>query len=172
MLTRAGAQALAAYKTWADGLMLAAVAGLPPAEVARERATPHKSLIGTLNHMYVVDLIWEAHLEGRAHGFAARNVIVHPEISALAAAQARANEWLSAWAAAQTDATLGAPVDYTLLSGKAGTMSRAEILEHIVNHSTYHRGFVASLLHQVPLKAPSTDWNVFRQQRPAIPPSR
>ncbi len=68
MLTREGAQALAEYKTWADGLTLAAVAGLPPGEAARERATPHKSLIGTLNHMYVVDLIWEAHLGGRAHG--------------------------------------------------------------------------------------------------------
>ncbi len=120
MLTRAGAQALAEYKTWADGLTLAAVAGLPPGEAARERATPHKSLIGTLNHMYVVDLIWEAHLGARAHGFTARNVIVHPDIGALAAAG----------------------------------------------------GFVASLLHQVPLKAPSTDWNVFRQQRPAAPADR
>lgn len=172
MLTREGAQALAEYKTWADGLILAAVAGLPPGEAARERATPHKSLIGTLNHMYVVDRIWEAHLEGRPHGFTARNVIVHPQIDALTAAQTRADEWLSDWAAAQSDATLGEPVRFTLLSGKAGTMSRAEILEHIVNHSTYHRGFVASLLHQVPLKAPSTDWNVFRQQRPASPPGR
>jgi uncharacterized damage-inducible protein DinB len=167
MLTREGAQALAEYKTWADGLTLAAVAGLPAGEAARERAAPHKSLIGTLNHMYVVDLIWEAHLEGRAHGFAARNVIVHAEIAALTAAQAKANEWLRAWAAAQSDATLREPVHYTLVSGKAGTMSRAEILEHVVNHSTYHRGFVASLLHQVPFKAPSTDWNVFRQQRAA-----
>ena len=172
MLTREGARALAAYKTWADGLTLAAVAGLAPGEDARERATPHKSLIGTLNHMYVVDLIWEAHLEGRAHGFTARNVIVHAQIGALAAAQTRANEWLSGWAAAQSDATLAEPVHFTLLSGKAGTMSRAEILEHIVNHSTYHRGLVASLLYQVPVKAPSTDWNVFRQQRAAPPAGR
>lgn len=167
MLTREGAQALTEYKTWADGLTLAAVAGLPPREAARERATPHNSLIGTLNHMYVVDLIWEAHLEGRPHGFTARNVIVHPQIDALAAAQTEADGWLRAWAAAQSDATLREPVHFKLLSGKAGTMSRAEILEHIVNHSTYHRGFVAGLLHQVPLKAPSTDWNVFRQQHPA-----
>jgi uncharacterized damage-inducible protein DinB len=74
----------------------------------------------------------------------------------LAAAQHRANEWLSAWAAVQSDATLGEPVHFKLLSGKAGTLSRAEILQHIVNHSTYHRGFVASLLHQIPPKAPST----------------
>ena len=168
MLTRAGALALAEYKSWADGLILEAVARLAPGEAARERTTPHKSLIGTLNHMYVVDLIWEAHLEGRAHGFTARNVIVHPEIGALATAQARANEWLRAWAAAQSDASLGEAVHFTMVSGKAGTMSRADILEHIVNHTTYHRGFVASLLHQVPVKAPSTDWNVFRQQHPAL----
>jgi uncharacterized damage-inducible protein DinB len=37
--------------------------------IARERPTLFKSIIGTLNHSYVVDLIWQAHLEGRAHGF-------------------------------------------------------------------------------------------------------
>jgi hypothetical protein len=32
-------------------------------------------MIGTLNHIYVVDLIWQAHLERRDHGFKVRNVL-------------------------------------------------------------------------------------------------
>lgn len=40
-------------------------------------------------------------------------------------------------------------------------MTRGEILMHIVNHATYHRGWVSDLFFQVPAKPPTTDWNVF-----------
>src|ERR1700741_3882061 len=100
-----GARTLARYKSWADDLTLSAVAALPPGEAARERPTLFKSITGTLNHSYVVDLIWRAHLEGRQHGFPARNVLPYPELEALTAAQRRANEWLLAWSEAQSAAS-------------------------------------------------------------------
>jgi uncharacterized damage-inducible protein DinB len=156
-----GAKSLARYKTWADDLTLSAVAALPPAEAARERPTLFKSIIGTLNHSYVVDLIWQAHLEGRAHGFTARNALLHPELAALTEAQRKANEWLSAWVAAQSDVSLREAVTFRLVSGEEGTMTRGEILLHIVNHATYHRGWVSDLFFQIPAKPPTTDWNVF-----------
>ena len=86
------ARSLARYKSWADDLTLSAVSALPSGEAARERSTLFKSIIGTLNHSYVVDLIWQAHLEGREHGFTARNVVPCPELEALTAAQRRAND--------------------------------------------------------------------------------
>jgi len=161
MLDHDAAQSLARYKSWADNLTLAAVAGLPPGEAARERPTLFKSIIGTLNHSLVVDLIWRAHLEGLEHGFSARNVTLYPDLAALTAAQRKANEWLNAWAAAQTDETLRTAVTFRLVSGEEGTMTRGEILLHIVNHATYHRGWVSDLFFQIPAKPPTTDWNVF-----------
>src|SRR5215472_15849345 len=106
MLDTEGARSLARYKSWADDLTLGAVAALPPGEAARQRPTLFKSIIGTLNHSYVVDLIWQAHLEGRDHGFMARNVMPHPELEALTAAQRRANDWLLAWSEAQSSTSL------------------------------------------------------------------
>jgi len=164
MPDQAGAKALIRYKTWADDLTLAAVAALPAGEAARERPTLFKSILGTLNHSYVVDLIWQAHLQHRAHGFGARNVIVHPQIEALTVAQRKVNDWLMAWAGTQTAATLREPVSFRLVSGEAGTLGRAEILLHIVNHATYHRGWVADLFYQIPAKPPTTDWNIFLQR--------
>jgi len=161
MLDHDAAKSLAHYKTWADNLTLTAVANLPPGEAARERQTLFKSIIGTLNHSYVVDLIWQAHLEGREHGFSARNLVLYPDLAALTEAQRKANEWLSAWAAAQTDESLRTAVAFRLMSGHEGTMTRGEILLHIVNHATYHRGWVSDLFFQIPAKPPTTDWNVF-----------
>jgi uncharacterized damage-inducible protein DinB len=81
------ARLLATYKSWVDALTLEAVAALPRGEAARERPTLFKSIIGTLNHSYVVDLIWQAHPQGRGHGFQARNVVPHAHLAALTQAQ-------------------------------------------------------------------------------------
>lgn len=40
-------------------------------------------------------------------------------------------------------------------------MTRAEILLHVVNHTTYHRGFVADMFYQIPSKPRTTDLPVF-----------
>ena len=87
MLNTKTARMLAHYKAWADRMMFDGVAALPPGEAAKERKTLFKTMIGTLNHIYVVDLIWQAHLERRDHGFKARNVLVHPDLAALRAAR-------------------------------------------------------------------------------------
>ena len=161
MLDPEGARSLARYKSWADDLTLQAVAALPPGEAARARTTLFKSIIGTLNHSYVVDLIWQAHLQGREHGFTARNAVPHPELEALAAAQRRANDWLLAFSEAQSATSLSQAISFRMVSGEEGRMTRGEILLHIVNHATYHRGWVSDLFFQVPAKPPTTDWNVF-----------
>jgi uncharacterized damage-inducible protein DinB len=62
------ARMLAQYKAWADEVIFDGVAAMPPGEAEKERKTLFKSIIGTLNHSYVVDLIWQAHLERREHG--------------------------------------------------------------------------------------------------------
>jgi uncharacterized damage-inducible protein DinB len=40
-------------------------------------------------------------------------------------------------------------------------MTRGEILLHIVNHTSYHRGFVGDMMYQIPVRAPTTDLPVF-----------
>ena len=45
-------------------------------------------------------------------------------------------------------------------------MTRGEIILHIVNHTSYHRGFAADLFYQVPAKPPTTDLTVFLRDVP------
>jgi uncharacterized damage-inducible protein DinB len=80
MINQETARVLAEYKSWADRQTFDSVAGLPRPELTRERPTLFKTIIGTMNHSYVVDLIWQAHLEGRPHGFSARNLVLHEEL--------------------------------------------------------------------------------------------
>ena len=59
---------LARYNAWANKTLFDAVAVLPPGEAIKERASLFANMVHTLNHLYVVDLIWQAHLQGRDHG--------------------------------------------------------------------------------------------------------
>jgi uncharacterized damage-inducible protein DinB len=161
MINKWTARLLARYKAWADQLTFEAVVSLAPAEVVRERPTLFNSIVGTLNHSYVVDLIWQAHLQGRAHGFTARNSVLHADPGVLWAQQRKINDWLLAWSGAQSEASLGETVRFRFVSGRDGSMTRGEILMHIVNHATYHRGWVSDLFFQVPAKPPTTDLCVF-----------
>jgi uncharacterized damage-inducible protein DinB len=152
---------LVKYRAWADRLTFDAVAALPPGEAAKERPTLFKNMIGTLNHNYLVDLIWQAHLEGRDHGFNARNLMLHPDLDELRKAQSAVNRWYIEWSEAQSENALDETVCFAFISGERGAMTRGEILLHVVNHATYHRGWIADMFFQVPAKNPTTDLPVF-----------
>ena len=161
MLNRQSARSLARYRLWADQLTYETVASLPPGEAAKERPTPLKSIIGTLNHIYLVDLIWRAHLEGRDHGFKSRHVMLHEDPSELWEAQQAVDRWYVDWSDRQSERMLDDIVRFRFIDGKAGAMSRGAILLHVVNHATYHRGWIAEMLFKVPAPNPTTDLPVY-----------
>ena len=167
MMNTETARMLAQYKAWADKVMFDGVAALPPGEAEKERKTLFKSMVGTLNHIYVVDLIWQAHLEGREHGFKARNVAVHSELAALWDAQQRLNDWVIDWAKSQSETSLSETVPFTFVNGTAGAMTRGEMFLHLVTHGSYHRGWVAEMFFDAGARPPQPDLSVFLCEAPA-----
>ena len=155
------ARMLTRYNAWANRLTFDAVAELPAGEATKEGPTLFKNIVRTLNHLHTVDVIWQAHLEGRSHGIPALNTVLHPELDALWRAQRAIDNWYIGYADALTQAGLDETVSFTLIGGNPGTMSRGDIVLHVVNHTSYHRGWVADLFFQVPKHPPTTDLPVF-----------
>ena len=84
-------------------------------------------------------------------------------------AQQEIDGWYVAWSDRVTGAELEEKVRFTFVGGDEGCMTRGEILQHIVNHTSYHRGFVAQMICEVPARPPTTDLPVFlRDVRPAL----
>ncbi|HEY6241411.1 MAG TPA: DinB family protein [Burkholderiales bacterium] len=165
MITTQAARMLTRYNHWANRLIFEAIAELPAGEAIRERQSLFKNMVHTLNHNYVIDLIWQAHLEGREHGFTARNTPGHPPLDELWRKQQAIDDWYIAWSDRLSELALGEKLSFTLIGGNQGTMTRAEILLHVVNHTTYHRGFVADLFYQVPgARPPTTDLPVYLRE--------
>lgn len=161
MLNVATANLLTHYKRWADRLFFDSLATLPPEELTRERPGPVSSIIDTLNHMYVVDRIWQAHLQGREHGFRSRQEVPYPVLAQLWQAQQEVNEWFVAWSAQQTEASLAATIDFSFVSGNPGSMSAGAMLLHVVNHMSYHRGWLVQMYFQIPAMPPMTDLSIY-----------
>jgi uncharacterized damage-inducible protein DinB len=157
---------LTRYNAWSNRLMFDAVAALPPGEAVKERKSLFKNMVHTLNHNYVIDAIWQAHLEGRPHGYAARNTVDYPPLAELGEKQHAIDQWYIQWADALTDAALDEKVQFTLIGGTAGAMTRFEILQHVVNHTSYHRGFVCDMFFEVPARPPTMDLPVFLREAP------
>lgn len=161
----ATARMLARYKQWSNGLMFDAVAALPAGEPEKQRPTLFRNMVHTLNHNYVIDRIWQAHLEGREHGYEARNTRDHPPLAELARLQGEMDAWYVGWADAQGDDSLRETVHYTLVGGNRGSMTRGEILLHLAMHANYHRGFVSDMIYGVPGQRPPTmDLPVFMRE--------
>ena len=155
------ASTLARYNAWANKLIFEAVAALPAGEATKQRQTLFKNMVHTLNHNYVIDRIFQAHLEGRPHGYGARNTPDHPPLDELWRAQQELDAWYIAWSDRVPPPELDEAVSFTFVGGGEGRMTRLQILMHLVNHTTYHRGFVADLFYQVPARPPTTDLTVY-----------
>jgi uncharacterized damage-inducible protein DinB len=157
---------LTRYNAWANRLIFDAVAGLPEGEATKPRQSLFKNMVHMLNHNYVIDRIFQAHLEGREHGYNARNTPDHPPLRELWRAQQEIDAWYIAAYDAMSDAELDSVLRFTFVGGGDGAMTRAEILLHVVNHTSYHRGFVAEMFYQVPARPPTTDLPVFLRDVP------
>ena len=166
MMTVRSARMLARYNQWADRLILEAVAALPADEATRPRVGLFKSMVHMLNHNYVIDRVFQAHLEGRAHGYGARNTPEPPPLAELRRGQEEVGAWYVAWADRLTPQAIDEKVVFTYIGGGDGAMTRGEILMHLVNHHTYHRGFVAEMFYSAKHRPPTTDLTVYLRDVP------
>jgi len=168
---RNDARTLTRYNAWANQLLFAAVAALPEGEAVKPRRSVFRNMVHTLNHNYVIDRIFQAHLEGRSHAYSARNTPDHPPLAELWRAQEDLDHWYIDWSDRIADAALGEKVKFTFVGGGEGAMTRGEMLQHLVNHTSYHRGFVAQMMYEVPARPPTTDLTVFLRDvhRPLAP---
>ena len=69
---------LARYRAWADGVLYAALGDVPDARLAASTPIFAGSILRTLNHVYVIDVVWPSHLLGVPHGFTTRNPATFP----------------------------------------------------------------------------------------------
>ena len=148
---------LLACKARADAELFAELAQLDPAAWQAQRHTA----LRILNHQFVVDRIFAAHLSGRAHGYAATNTPETPTLDDLAAAVAESDRWYVDYAASLAPEALSERIAFTFTDGRNGSMSREEMLVHVATHAGYHRGAVGRVVSQLSTAPPRDTFTVY-----------
>jgi uncharacterized damage-inducible protein DinB len=136
------------YSGWASCKLLGAALALSEEERHRDFGVSHKSLIGTLEHVFLGDRVW--YVRTAAPG-------VLPADEPLDVAWPKLQKLWEDWAAGLSDPDLTRVVDYTDLKGYLHRASVWQIVLHVVNHATLHRGQAMSLLRQLGVAPPPTD---------------
>ncbi|MEC8699281.1 MAG: DinB family protein [Pseudomonadota bacterium] len=138
------------YMAWANKVMLAGVAKLPDAEIVKPRPALFGNIAHTFNHILVIEKIFQAHLEGTSHPYRARNTETAPPFAEVRDELERMDWYYIDLAARLSEEDLATVIDFAFVDGGTGSMSRFEILLHLANHATYHRGFISDMLYQNP----------------------
>ena len=152
---------MTAYMAWADDVMLKNAEQHPDAKLMAPRDALFKSIAGTFDHTLVVGEIFRAHLEGRDHPHHARHRSETLPFAEVARRLRDINAHYVGLARNWTDVELAETITFEFVGGGEGAMTREDILLHLVNHATYHRGFVSTLLFPLKTKGAASDLTVF-----------
>ena len=160
MITRDTVQMLARYNRWQNSQLQAAMQALSPEDLTAARGAFFGSILGTANHILWGDAIWMARFDGgpRLPGSIADSPGLFPTLAVWSAERFRMDGRITLWAERLRSVDLAGTMTWeSAAAGHVVTRPVAELVLHMFNHQTHHRGQIHALLTQAGVAAPVTD---------------
>lgn len=152
-MTANEARRLIRYSGWASRKVLTAALQLTMEELERPNAISHGSIAGTLAHIYLADRVWQERITQSG-----KPVVWDASLAEAETAWPEIQQAWEAWSDALQDGDLEKSVPYKSIAGNPAENTAAEIITHVVNHATLHRGQVVGMIRQLGVQPPATDF--------------
>jgi uncharacterized damage-inducible protein DinB len=154
------------YNAWANTRVLGAVESLPPEQFFRDLGNSFPSVRDTLAHILGAEWIWlrRWHGESPSQGLPAADF---PTAASLRGRFSAVEGERRAFLDTVSEERLARPFTYRDMAGNQHVLPLVHSLAHVVNHGTYHRGQVTTLLRQLGATPVSTDMSRFFLDRAA-----
>lgn len=157
---------MAEYNAWANARLYDMARRLPDEQYRQDVGAYFKSLHGTLNHILTADLIWMRRLTGSGDHPSSLGAIVFDDLMSLWAARQREDRRISEFVASLSDQQLEETFEYRMLNGTAIAQRRRDVLAHLFNHQTHHRGQAHTVLSLLGVAEPvPLDLLIMQRQR-------
>lgn len=154
------------YNLWANTKIIEFISKAEPAVLDKELISSFKTIRATLYHIWDAELIWCTRLSGTSFSywpseeFKGTGEDAFRQIKEQSAA-------LAAYAESCTEETLQSNIHYSSMDGKKFDSRICDVLSHVVNHSTFHRGQIVTMLRNVGCtELSSTDYITYCRQNP------
>lgn len=148
---------MARYNRWANLRLYDAAAHLSEPDYKRPRGAFFSSLHGTLNHILAADLIWLRRLTETGEAPDRLDAELGETLPALRAAREEADARFIALTDSYYQEDFDHSLRYTDMAGQRHSVPLAQVLAHVFNHQTHHRGQAHCLLSQAGQKPPPLD---------------
>lgn len=148
------------YNRWAHERCLESVTDLSSQQYGEKLIGSFPSLRATLEHLLATEVVWLSRWEGHSLGDA-------PDYGGCKDVTSLKSLWSSFWnrqrsfLEALTEEDLSQLVAIRTRSGIETVQPLGDTLIHVVNHSTYHRGQIATQIRQLGATPPSTDYFLY-----------
>jgi uncharacterized damage-inducible protein DinB len=157
-------RALYDYNAWANHRELDAAAQLSPEQFTRQLGSSFSSVRDTLAHICGAEWIWHERFEGRSPA-SIPDITTIQTVDALRAHWSAQEARLLACIRGLTQADLDRVIEYKTLNFGVYKNPLWQSLQHVVNHGTYHRGQITTMLRQLGAKPILTDLMHFYRER-------
>lgn len=144
------------YHKWATALVLDEVSPLTSEELLKSHGGSFPSLYDTVVHLYQSDRVWLDRLEERPSGKLA-DYEAPGCMWELRDAWVEVHDRMIAFANSLGEADANRVIAYKNLAGQPFESPIWQMVLHIVNHGTYHRGQITSMVRQLGHKATNLD---------------
>jgi len=154
---------LVRYNDWANARLVAAVTPLPEEAFSAPITSSFGSLRETLAHIVSAEWIWLRRWTGESPTVAPAWVAEGTRselVAKLEEIRVERSRFLEALPAQAFQSV----IEYRTLAGQSYRNTLADLVRHVVNHSTYHRGQAATQLRQLQVVPPSTDFVRYRNE--------
>jgi len=160
---------LAQYNRWMNDKLYDAAGTLAPEAVTRDRGAFFKSILGTLNHLVVTDILWMHRLGTHPKGFlalapvlrmekpATLDLVLHHDLASLSQARHALDDVLLAWTGEIAAPDLDAVIEYQNMKGITHRKLFGSLMLNLFSHHAHHRGQATTLLAQAGADVGVTD---------------
>ena len=155
-MTNEEINALLDYHYWARDRMLAALDRLRPDEFTQFAESSFKSIRDTVVHILGAETVWYSRWCGNPQGMLKSEAF--SDVASIRSAWSELERGVRAFFQQLGEEGINRRLEYKSLNGQQHSSSFAEMLQHVVNHASYHRGQVITMLRQIGAQPPeSTD---------------
>ena len=152
------------YNAWANNRILDACARLSPEEFARCLGSSFPSVRDTLVHIMGAEWLWRERWNGKmpTHLLPANDF---PDLTSIRTRWSEISANLLTFTAKLRAQDLARVHHIRTTRGEPYSHPLWEMMQHLVNHGTYHRGQVTTMLRQLGMHPVATDLIAFYRQR-------
>ncbi len=152
------------YNLWANNRLFEAAAQLTAEQYMTDLKSSHQGIHGTLTHIVAAQKIWLSRWTGNSDLTLLKGEDIGSLLDLIALWE-RVSSDTAVFLGTLTEKLLQESMTMSTTAGKQFTHTYRQMMQHLVNHSTAHRGQVSGMIRQLEVRPPAIDLIAYYRQK-------